>query len=102
MQLIYDTIINRSTDSRSIWPSTPTGVVLQPYQFSGFVENGLQAPKLVKVGDWLTWTEAKRIAETGKSVDKRVNHFHHNSVKPKWAVGKVPVKVHRNHTFYSF
>lgn len=81
------------------WPSTASGVCLQPWQFSCWNANDPNRQRILNAkGAW--WEECQHIAKNALSgklppdQTSRSTHYYANWVKmPKWAKGKEPVLI---------
>ena len=84
-------------------------VLLKPKQFSCFNDGDPNRPKMLQA--WHDrhnnpdMRQARCIAHGIMNGDfkdntKGANHYHHNSIKPKWSEGQKPVVVFEHHVFY--
>jgi len=81
-------LLNRVTDPRKRWPSTPAAVVLQLRQFSSFNSGDPNATKFPLPDDhaWLVCCEI--VADPGSDPADGANHYHSYAdplMYPKWA-----------------
>ena len=78
-------------------------VCLRPSQFTSWNE-GEPYPQ-VTLENNSRMREAMRIAletmEENVDMTSGSTHYHNKSITPKWAMGKVPIFLYRNHWFYN-
>ena len=108
--LIGRTIINRANSNR--WPDTIKAVCLQPKQFSCW--NDPEHPNTLKMLS--AWEDRCSDADMeqvmwvrngiihghilSNFIYESVNHYHTISIEPYWAKNKLPLVIHKNHSFY--
>jgi spore germination cell wall hydrolase CwlJ-like protein len=83
-------IANRAADVRKRWPNSVAGVVLQPFQFTSFIEKDPNNAKFPAAHDpsWTSCVAAAQAAIAGAGPDPScgANHYFDDSIKPpKWA-----------------
>lgn len=92
-------IRNRVADPR--WPNTPTGVILQPLQFSSFNKSDPNAsllPDPKHPQDWAAWLECCAVVDTPLTADPTNGATNYESCEPgklpAWAdAGKMTVQI---------
>lgn len=86
------------------WPNTIRGVVLQPWQFSMWNKgdpNGAQAMAVTEADPAFRTALAVAVAAMGGADPTGgANHYHADSVVPKWASAMQKVGAIGNHIFY--
>lgn len=100
--LVAQTVANRANDVARRWPTTITGVILQPKQFSAFNADDPNALKFPPENDadWLDcWSVAGMVLSAIRSVTT-ANHYHVKGLKPAWADASKIVASEGNHVFY--
>lgn len=99
--LVAQTIRNRVEDVR--WPSTYTGVITQPKQFSAFNVGDPNATKFPAEDD-PSWLESVQVAAAVLDepvTATRANHYHVAGITPDWADVTKIVAREGAHVFYA-
>ena len=104
MRLVAEVVINRVNHYN--WPNDGCGVVFDHRQFSW--ANGLEAktyrPKLDNEIEERAYNQASEVAvdvlENGCKICNNATHYHHFSIRPYWAVGRVKIGRIGDHIFY--
>lgn len=81
-------------------------VCLKPWQFSCWNKNDPNREKLEKLEietNQIALQCAAALSEAEQEDDftKGATHYHTNNIEPKWAKGKTPCFIHKNHRFYN-
>jgi len=98
-------IRNRVNDKR--WPNSYRDVILQPKQFSCFMDGFFRPGILMHEHDKLWWRECRFAAwgilhDCVGDITKGANHYYaHYIDTPYWAEGKTPVFEVDKHRFYA-
>lgn len=105
MMAVAEVIITRVKHAKR-WPNDVISVCQQPFQFSCWNENDPNLGKLLAVDDTdATFAAALDIAQLAvdgllQNTTKGADHYHEQSINPRWAHRETPVAVIGRHKFY--
>ncbi|MCG5240467.1 cell wall hydrolase [Azospirillum doebereinerae] len=105
MTAVACVIQNRARNPRW-WGTSPATVCLKPWQFSCWLADDPNRPKLLAVTERdAAYRVALEIADTllsGRLADVTAgaDHYHTRNVTPAWSAGKTPVAVIGVHRFF--
>jgi spore germination cell wall hydrolase CwlJ-like protein len=106
MQAVANVISNRSTNKAKWDGTTPRSVCLTKWQFSCWLANDPNLPKLLAITDkdpaYRIALELAQKVLTGQLPDITggADHYHTTNISPSWAKGQKPIKVLGHHAFY--